>query len=218
MGHLKIVRVPPPAAVAQTPITPNSTAGITLAVAGVDNHTLTASLKLSPNSGNTASLAANGLYVPPETVLTVSNSSSVALAASGTANHTLQASLRVDATAGRQNLLTVSAAGVRVAAAIATRVVTATGNVTPTDTAIIVNNAAANVTLTVTGAFDPGHVLTVTRAAGSTGTITITGAGFTFQALAGTVGATTTIPAHSAAGAGVANKFTLNGTTWYRVG
>ena len=69
----------------------------------------------------------------------------------------------------------------------------------------------------VLGAFDPGHELTFSRAAGSTGTITLVAPGFTIQALAGTVGGSTTIPAHSAAGAGVSNRFVLVGTVWYRI-
>lgn len=67
------------------------------------------------------------------------------------------------------------------------------------------------------GAFDPGHELTFSRDAGSTGTITLVAPGFTIQALAGTVGGSTTIPAHSAAGAGVSNRFVLVGTVWYRI-
>lgn len=88
-------------------------------------------------------------------------------------------------------------------------------------TKIIANNGATNITITLP-AITPqinGFQINVTRAATSTGTITLVGSGAAqIQALAGTVGATTTIGAHSATGAGEDIQFTavqsLN--TWYR--
>ncbi len=151
------------------------------------------------------------------TPITPVNSNSVTLSVSGVDNHTIRADARLNAVAGAQNRLSLSANGLRVAPTSTTRVVTATGTVTSNDTTLIVQNGATNITLTISGAFDPGHELTFSRAAGSTGTITLVAPGFTIQALAGTVGGSTTIPAHSAAGAGVSNRFVLVGTVWYRI-
>ena len=187
---------------------------------GVDNHTLSASVRLSATAGNQIATQADGLYVAAftQTALSPVSTNSVILAGSGTAGHTLQADVRIDPAAGKQNAITMSAAGVRVAPTRKTRVVAASGSITAADTVVIVNNGTTNITLTMSGTFDPDHGLSISRAAGSTGTVTIAAGttGHTFQALNGTVGATTSIAAHNGAGAGVSSGFVLSGTVWYR--
>lgn len=82
---------------------------------------------------------------------------------------------------------------------------------------VIVNNGAAAVTITLPAAAgNLGKTFTITRGAGSTGTITVTSAGGAVQAMSGAIGVTTTISAHNAAGAGIGNQFTSNGTSWFR--
>lgn len=155
----------------------------------------------------------------PGATLNVVDSATIDFAASGAANHTLTGSVRVTSTAGQQNKLTVTAAGLRVPATRTARVVTVTGPVTGLDSFIVVQNGATNITLTFTGAFDNNHLISISRAAGATGTITVVpSAGTTIQASGGTVGASTSIPLHSAAGLGVDNSFVLVGSVWYRTG
>ena len=97
------------------------------------------------------------------------------------------------------------------------RVVTATGAITLADDKIIVNNIAANVTLTLPSpATAVGKRVSFSRAVGSTGTITIATPTGQVQNLNGTVGATTTIGLHSAAGGGVGHDFWSDGVNWYR--
>lgn len=97
------------------------------------------------------------------------------------------------------------------------RVVTATGAITLADDKIVVNNIAANITLTLPSpATAVGKRISVSRAAGSTGTITIATPTGQVQNLNGTVGATTTIGLHSAAGLGVGHEFWSDGINWYR--
>lgn len=152
-----------------------------------------------------------------ETPNAKTDTATIAITLSGTASRTIKADVKLDSTAGQQNAATATANGLRVAPTRKTRIVTATGTITAADTVLIVNNGAANITLALSGTFDPDHALSFSRAPGSTGSVTITGTGFTFQALVGTVGATTSLPAHSASGGGVMNGFVLNSTTWYRV-
>lgn len=155
----------------------------------------------------------------PGAALNVVDSATIDFAASGAANHTLTGSVRVASTAGQQNKLTATAAGLRVPATRTARVVTATGPVTGSDSFIVVQNGATNITLTFTGAFDANHLISISRAAGSTGTITVTpNVGTTIQSNGGTVGASTSIPAHSATGVGVNSSFVLVGSVWYRTG
>ena len=203
---------------AATPITVLPSTSMNVTASGVDNHTLKHEVRASTTAGNTLSVDPLGVYVPASagTPLTAVSTNSVTLATSGVNGHTLTANVKVDLAAGAQNKLVVSAAGVRVAPARKTRIVTATGTVTAADTVVIVNNGAANITLTFSGAFDPDQEMSFTRAPGSTGSVTLTGTGFTFQALSGAVRATTSLSLHTAAGGGVLNAFVLNSTTWYR--
>ena len=53
-----------------------------------------------------------------------------------------------------------------------------------------------------------GRKYEFSRYAGSTGTVTIVGTGSQIQALAGTVGATTTLGIHGATGQGLKHTFT----------
>ena len=155
----------------------------------------------------------------PGATLVAADSATIDFTTSGVANHTLTGSVRVASTAGQQNKLTATAAGLRVPATRTARVVTATGPVTGSDSFIVVQNGATNITLTFTGVFDANHLISFSRAAGSTGSITLTpAAGTTIQAIGGTVGASTTLPAHAAAGLGVSNAFVLVGAIWYRTG
>ncbi len=155
----------------------------------------------------------------PGIALNAVDSATIDFAASGTANHTLTGSVRIANAAGQQNKITATAAGLRVPATRTARVVTATGPITGLDSFIVVQNGATNITLTFTGVFDNNHLLSISRAAGATGTITVTpNAGTTIQAIGGTVGASTTLPAHAAAGLGVSNAFVLVGAIWYRTG
>jgi hypothetical protein len=100
------------------------------------------------------------------------------------------------------------------------KLITATYALTEEDCIIKNNNGAVNVTNTlppIANLID-GHTVFIGRGQTSTGTITIAlGAGATrVQALAGTVGATTSIGTHNATGAGLGAMFTKIGTIWYR--
>jgi len=100
------------------------------------------------------------------------------------------------------------------------RLITATSALLVEDCIIKCNNGATVITLTlppIANLID-GHTVFIGRGHTSTGTITINlGAGATgVQALNGTVGATTSIGLHSAAGAGLGTMFVKIGTIWYR--
>lgn len=84
---------------------------------------------------------------------------------------------------------------------------------------VVVNNGAANITITFPVAANcKGRIISISRGESSTGTIscTTTGVGNLIQGLAGSLGGTTSIPAHSAAGAGVNIQFWSDGVNWYR--
>lgn len=83
---------------------------------------------------------------------------------------------------------------------------------------IILSNGGTNITITPP---DPttcrGRLMSFSRNASSTGTVTINPVGSNnIQNLDGTVTNTTTIPLHSAAGAGVNIQFWSDGAIWYR--
>lgn len=101
--------------------------------------------------------------------------------------------------------------------AVGVRTVGVTNTLNGSATKIIVNNAATNITLTLPSpATCVGRVYSFTRDPNSTGTITIAPGAGQIQALAGTLGATTTLGLHSATGGGVDIQFWSNGTNWYR--
>ena len=89
-------------------------------------------------------------------------------------------------------------------------VITATTVLNQTHRKIVANNGATNITITLPDALTCiGREYIISRYAGSTGTITVVGSGGNkIQALAGTVGATTTLGAHGAAGQGLKHSFT----------
>jgi len=94
---------------------------------------------------------------------------------------------------------------------------TATGTVPNTVYKVIAANGATNVTFTLPSPVGrAGRVISITRAAGSIGTITVLPGAGLIQALAGTLGATTTIAGHGAAGQGLNINFWSDGTNWYR--
>ncbi|RTY90240.1 hypothetical protein [Flavobacterium sp. GT3R68] len=108
----------------------------------------------------------------------------------------------------------------QVAGSFAIGVVSVSANTTLTETTckVILSNGAANITVVLpTPSTCAGRMLSFSRNAASTGTVTIDTAGTNnIQNLAGTVTSTTTIPLHSAGGAGVNVQFWSNGTIWYR--
>ena len=88
--------------------------------------------------------------------------------------------------------------------------ITGTTTLNVTYNKILVSNGATNITITLPDALTClGREYVFSRAAGSTGSITIIGgAGNQIQALAGTVGATTSIRLHSATRGGLRHFFT----------
>lgn len=129
-------------AVVQTPVTPTDTAAIDLTVSGANNHTVQADLKLSSTAGNTATIVADGLYVPATSgeTLTVLDTDSIDLTASGTLNHTLQAALRLDP--ATSNPLMVSPAGLlapanHIGTLVSGTATTATGPITAIGTTTV---------------------------------------------------------------------------------
>ena len=92
--------------------------------------------------------------------------------------------------------------------------VTATGLIPDYTDKVIIKNGATAIMLAMPR---NSERLSFSRAAGSTGAITlIVQTGKKIQSLNGTAGATTTIAAHSAAGAGVQVDFWLFDDIWYR--
>lgn len=75
---------------------------------------------------------------------------------------------------------------------------------------VLVSNGATNITITLPDALTCiGREYVISRYAGSTGTITVVcSGGNKIQALAGTVGATTTLGIHGTAGQGLRHSFT----------
>ena len=107
---------------------------------------------------------------------------------------------------------------------VAETVTVITGSITLNNThnKIVVNNGATAITVTLPNALTClGRKYEFSRYAGSTGTINITPSVGQIQALVGTVGATTTIGGHTAAGAGLRHPFTavnIAGVgTWVRI-
>lgn len=88
-------------------------------------------------------------------------------------------------------------------------VITATTTLNATHHKIVANNGATNITITLPNALTCiGREYIISRYAGSTGTITVVGTSSQIQALAGTVGATTTISGHGVSGQGLNIRFT----------
>ncbi len=88
-------------------------------------------------------------------------------------------------------------------------VITATTTLNETHNKILLQNGATAITITLPNALTClGRKYEFSRYAGSTGGVTILPSGGQIQALNGTVGATTSIGAHSAAGLGLRHSFT----------
>ena len=88
-------------------------------------------------------------------------------------------------------------------------VITATTTLNATHHKIVANNGATNITITLPNALTCiGREYIISRYAGSTGTIKVVGTSSQIQALAGTVGATTTLGVHGATGQGLNFRFT----------
>ena len=88
-------------------------------------------------------------------------------------------------------------------------IITSTTTLNQTHNKIVLNNGATNITITLPNALTCiGRKYEFSRYAGSTGTVTIVGTGSQIQALAGTVGATTTLGVHGATGRGLNHSFT----------
>lgn len=102
--------------------------------------------------------------------------------------------------------------------AIGVESVSANTTLAETTCKVILTNGATNITIVLpTPSTCSGRMLSFTRNAASTGTVTLDTAGTNnIQNLAGTVTSTTTIPLHTAGGAGVNVQFWSNGTIWYR--
>jgi len=97
------------------------------------------------------------------------------------------------------------------------RTVTVSGALVVSDHVCLINNGAAAFTATLPAAasFTGRHIIIKRLDNTSTGTVTINTAGGQVQALAGTLGATTSL---SAIGTyGQAAHFVSNGTNWYRI-
>lgn len=95
--------------------------------------------------------------------------------------------------------------------------VTATTKIPNNISYIICNNGATTITLTLPSPNTCARrFICITRATGSTGIITVRGATGLIQALAGNMGATTTIGTHGTTGQGVGKFFFSNGVNWMR--
>lgn len=108
----------------------------------------------------------------------------------------------------------------QVAGSFAVGVASVSTSITLTETTckVILTNGATNITINLPAPGTcAGRMVSFSRNASSTGTVTIdTGGSNNVQSLIGTVGNTTTIPLHSAGGAGVNVQFWSNGSIWYR--
>lgn len=124
----------------QTPLTVTDSSSVDFTASGTDNHTLTATVKVSATAGNSITTNADGIYVatPTQTPLTVNDSTSIDFTANGTDNHTLTGVVKVSSTAN--NVLVINADGLYV----------------PQETSLI-GNDTATVDLTASGT--NGHSL-----------------------------------------------------------
>lgn len=97
------------------------------------------------------------------------------------------------------------------------RTVTVSGALVVTDHVTLINNGATafTVTLPAAASFQGRHIIVKRIDNTSTGTITINTAGGQVQALAGTLGATTSLAAIGTYGQSA--HFISNGTNWYRI-
>jgi hypothetical protein len=114
---------------------------------------------------------------------------------------------------------TTPASKLEVAGSFAANFVTVSANYTvlATDYTIYVTNGATAVTITLPAASgDNRRIYNIARGTGSTGTITIATAGGNVEALAGTLGTTTTVAALGAYGSKI--TFQSNGTNYVRIG
>lgn len=95
------------------------------------------------------------------------------------------------------------------------RTISATTTLTLNDDVVFITNGATAITVTLpTPVGNGGQQFVLVRSIGSTGAITVTPGAGQIEALAGTLGATTTLAAIGAFGGAV--TFVSNGTNWLR--
>ena len=96
--------VAPDVEAAETPITPVDSTSVDLSVSGVDNHTLTAAVKVSAAAGNQVQINSDGIFVPQDIdqPITPVDTSTVDLSVSGAGSHTLAADVKISGQAGNQ--------------------------------------------------------------------------------------------------------------------
>lgn len=173
-------------------------------------------LRVSMSGANTNSTvtATTARFNATKTGTASTNVAISANASGGTNNYAL---VTVAGLAGFNTTAPTSTVHVNGSFATSVTTVSATDTIANNVSTVLLANGATNITVTIPSAvLFPGQQITFTRNELSTGTVTITPAAGQIQALIGTLGATTSISDHSAAGAGVGITFFSNGTNWYR--
>ena len=85
--------------VEETPITGVDSNSLDFTISGVNDHTVTANVKISATSGNQATINGDGLFVPlpSQTAITANDSTTIDFTVSGTNNHTITGSVIIPA-------------------------------------------------------------------------------------------------------------------------
>jgi hypothetical protein len=85
--------------VEETPITGVDSNSLDFTISGVNDHTITANVKISATSGNQATINGDGLFVPlpSQTSITANDSTTIDFTVSGTNNHTITGSVIIPA-------------------------------------------------------------------------------------------------------------------------
>ena len=140
----------------ETPIVVIDTPTIDFTASSVNNHTITADVKVSEVSGNAIEVKPDGLYSPlfvetPETPLVATDTTTINFTTSGTAGHALTGAVNISSTAG--NILTSNGTGLYVPNQIALGLVEYADNA-----------AAVTAGLTVGSLYRTGDVLKIVHA------------------------------------------------------